>query len=82
MADEKPFIPQKPASNFLWPKEVDGTCDFEDKESNLGIWAGTTKKGDYFLKIRCLCGRKGLGFINTREGWKLVKGDSEPKEEW
>jgi len=76
------FVPSKPAANIIWAKEVDGDLDFEDRESNLGVWAGKTKKGDNFLKVKCLCGRKGLCFINTREGWKLVKGDSEPKEEW
>ena len=80
MADD--FKPSKPAANIIWAKEVDGDLDFEDRESNLGVWAGTTKKGDNFLKVKCLCGRKGLCFINTREGWKLVKGDSESKEEW
>ena len=80
MADD--FKPSKPAANIIWAKEVDGDLDFEDWESNLGVWAGATKKGDNFLKVKCLCGRKGLCFINTREGWRLVKGDSEPKEEW
>ena len=80
MADD--FKPSKPAANIIWAKEVDGDLDFEDRESNLGVWAGTTKKGDNFLKVKCLCGRKGLCFINTREGWRLVKGDSESKEEW
>ena len=80
MADD--FKPSKPAASISWAKEPGGDINFDDRESNLGVWAGVTKKGDNFLKVKCLCGRKGLCFINTREWWRLVKGDSEPKEEW
>ena len=76
------FKPSKPAANFIWNKEVDGDIDFNDRESSLGSWAGKTKNGDNFLKGKCLCGRKCLVFMNSREGWKIVKADPEPKEEW
>ena len=76
------FVPTKPAADIIWAKEPGGDIDFNDKESSVGSWSGTTKKGDTFLKVKCLCGRRGMLFTKINDGWKLVKGDPIPKEDW
>jgi len=76
------FVPTKPAADAIWPKEVGAPVNFEDKDCSLGSWAGETKAGDTFLKVKCVCGRRGMLFMKKNDGWKIVKGDPTPKEEW
>ncbi len=81
MSDD--FTPSKPAANLIWAKEPGGDIDFNDRETSLGSWPKKSKAGDTFLVGKCLCGRRCMIFMQTKEGWKIVKeAPQESKEEW
>ncbi len=81
MSEEK----TRPAMNFIGSKgsEKDAKIEFDDKSMSVGAWGAVTKNGDNYVRGKCPnCGSKIWGFCNSKDGWKLLKEDVTPKEDW
>ena len=76
---------EKPAANHIASKTPEGNIEFDDRNMSAGAWGAKTKNGQNYLRGKCpSCGCKIWTFINSKEGWKLVKestGD-ENEGEW
>lgn len=74
---------ERPAADRVSNETPDGDFDFKKKEMWAGQWAKKTKNGDYYLVGKCAkCGCSGMTYMNKREGWKIVKDNVEPEEEF
>ena len=79
MAEEK----QRPAANFIGSKGPDGNIEFDDRAMSMGAWRSKTKGGDTYLRGKCPhCGSKIWGFMNKKEGWKIVKDNTQEDADW
>lgn len=81
MSEEK----TRPAAtcNFKDKPGREGDYHFDDDKYKSPMWPRKDKNGSNYVVGSCAnCGHQFMAFFNKYEGWKLVKDNVEPDEEF